>query len=344
MSIEKAIGDISPEYLYTKDAFKRMYDVLGEDAKEMGSANMDRPEEKKNNTEIGILPNFICPGAMKSGTSTLYKILSQHPDIYMPYKEIRYFSRDHWGKGCEWYLRQFSNHNGEEIVGEMSPQYMFTPEAPERIYQTLGSSVKFIFMLRNPAERAYSHYRMHKRYRLGVKPFDIITEEEIRGEKKDIIHKGLYASQIKRFLNFFPIGNMKFVLFENFVRNQKQVAEEIFDFLGVNRLENNRYDLHEYVDFMYKHEKLYKAELKIVYLIQKYIIRVLYKDKDTKYKKYRSLLHKAVVSTQKSNHELPKPPTEVIRKLLDFYLDDIEELERIVGINLDIWKTVSEEN
>ena len=103
---------------------------------------------------VDMLPNFICPGAQKSATTTLYEILKQHPDIYLPYKkELRFFSGDYWDRGIDWYEQQYEDYDGEKIVGDISPNYMRKQKIAERIYTTLGPDIKLLFMLRNPADR-----------------------------------------------------------------------------------------------------------------------------------------------------------------------------------------------
>lgn len=288
-----------------------------------------------------MLPNFICPGAMKSGTTTLYRLLKQHPDIYIPNKETRFFSDDNWHKGFDWYKGIFKNYKGHKVVGEISPQYMYRPEAAERINQVLGPDIKFVFMLRNPVKRAYSDYRMHKRIGLDDKPFEAYIEGEIPPWREDLdfIYKGLYTQQIRRFLKYYPLENMKFVIFEEFIRNQEHYLKEIFDFLDVDRDAEINYDLHENPDFVFKHERLRKAELRFASFIQKYIIRSLYKDKDTRMEKYSVLWHALVVSNKKSDKTAPKLSAQTMEALSKFYHDDIAALEKMIGRDLDIWKT-----
>ena len=278
---------------------------------------------------------------MKSGTTTLYRLLAQHPDIYLPRKEIRFFSSENWHKGFDWYKSLFDNYGGQKIVGEITPQYLYSDDAAGQIYRHLGPDVKFVCLLRNPVKRAFSDYRMHRRGGLDTKPFEAFIGEDFSPSHKDydFVHKGLYAGQINRFLNVYPIENMKFIIFEEFINDQETHLKEVFDFLGIDRDVQIEYELHENPDFIYKHEKLRKAELRLANFIQKYIIRVLYKDKDKRKEKYSVLWHSLVVSNERSDKKVPKPSGETIRKLTEFYREDIAELENIIGRNLDIWKT-----
>ncbi|SHJ50387.1 sulfotransferase family protein [Paramaledivibacter caminithermalis] len=193
-----------------------------------------------------MLPNFICPGTQKAATTSLYALLKQHPDIYIPEcKETHFFDSKKYYKGLDFYEKKFFNKVKEEkIVGDITPIYMYLEYIPKRIYQCLGKNIKFVFMLRNPIDRAYSNYWMWYRNGYETKTFeDAIKSEKSRINKSrfnkryySYIDRGFYAKQIKRYLKFFNKKNMKFVIFEEFVDNLYNVTNEIYDFLEVKRM------------------------------------------------------------------------------------------------------------
>lgn len=83
-----------------------------------------------------MLPNFIIPGAQKSGTTALRIYPAQHPDIYMVSKEIHFFdNEENYREGIGWYEKFFNDWNGEEAVGEKTPDYLYNEYAPNRIYK-----------------------------------------------------------------------------------------------------------------------------------------------------------------------------------------------------------------
>ena len=93
------------------------------------------------------LPNFMCIGASKSGTTTLYDILRQHPDIFIPsYKEPHFFdSPIVFERGVDWYENTyFRNVKNRKCIGDFTPSYLFEGKAPQRILRALGKDVKFI--------------------------------------------------------------------------------------------------------------------------------------------------------------------------------------------------------
>ena len=130
-------------------------------------------------TEQIKLPNFIVIGAPKSGTTSLFYYLGQHPDIYLPVrKELHFFSyeelskRNHGpgdaeivGNLCatyEQYVAHYRDVKTERAIGEVSPSYLYYSASAERIYSMLGS-IKIIAILRNPIDKAYSQYMHLKR-------------------------------------------------------------------------------------------------------------------------------------------------------------------------------------
>jgi len=174
------------------------------------------------------LPDFIIIGAQKSGTSSLYYYLIQHPQLLPSFrKETHFFdggkcpSVDNFEKGQAWYRAHFplrKNISNNQKTFEASPLYIFNPLAPRRIYD-LVPEVKIIALLRNPTERAISHYFKEKRKNWeSLSIYEALQEEEKRLEsvikekdyKNDIfIHhsyksRGLYKDQLERYLNYFP--------------------------------------------------------------------------------------------------------------------------------------------
>jgi hypothetical protein len=171
------------------------------------------------------IPRFIIIGAQRCGTTSLYSYLIGHPYVASALqKEIHFFDLN-FKKGVSWYRTQFPQL-GEQgfITGEGSPYYIFHPHVPKRIFDTVPRA-KLILLLRNPVDRAYSHY--HHEVKLGVEPLsfeDAIDREEERlhGQGEKIIAdesyysfnhqhysylcRGVYAYQLTVW-NSFSLGN-----------------------------------------------------------------------------------------------------------------------------------------
>ena len=203
------------------------------------------------------MPNFLIIGAAKAGTSSLYHYLKQHPQIYMsPKKELRFFSLvgeklDFCGPGdkqlyrknsitdLETYRSFFSGVADEIAVGEASPGYLYYPNAPENIKSYIPEA-KLIAILRDPVERAYSHF-LHN-LRKGKEPLtdfaQAIQEEETRTQGNwsrnwHYLKTGLYYAQVKRYFNTFDRRQIKIYLYEEFSRTPLKVVQDIFSHLDV---------------------------------------------------------------------------------------------------------------
>jgi hypothetical protein len=151
-----------------------------------------------------ILPDFIIIGAMKSGTSSLFAYLSQHPQLYPSCKkEVHFFDGglnpkiDTFEKGQAWYRAHFpltSKMSIDSKTFEASPLYIFNPLAPKRIFD-LVPNVKIIAVLRNPIERAISHYFHEKRKNRESLPiYEALLNEEKRLEP--VIKRKDYKNRI----------------------------------------------------------------------------------------------------------------------------------------------------
>ncbi|MDA3822162.1 MAG: sulfotransferase [Bacteroidales bacterium] len=201
-------------------------------------------------------PNFIVVGAPKSGTTSLFYYLRQHPDIYLPIKkELHYFSysqiAEHSnGPGdlvtlnslCaskEEYLNHYNDVRYESFIGEVSPSYLYYANVAEQIKKELGTA-KIIVMLRNPIEKAYSQY-MHlvRDQREHLDFYDALLAEPERKKNKwgDFwlyASSSLYSEKLKIYQSVFGEENVKVVLFHDFINNPDAVLVDVFEFLGVD--------------------------------------------------------------------------------------------------------------
>ncbi len=231
---------------------------------------------------------FICVGAQKAGTTSLHNILKQHSEIFLPKKkEIPFFhDEDKFQKGIDWWLKEnYHNVKHEKAIGVINPEYLFFPKACERIYKHLGPDIKIIIILRNPVERAYSHYMMNIRRGIENLSFeDALSEEKNRITLSDYkknysyISRSLYSDQIKRFLKTFQKENFLFLSFENdIIENRDLTLKKIEDFLEIN---------HENINVNIKSndakESIYPSINKIIFgknKIVKFVANILFSKK-----------------------------------------------------------------
>ncbi|MBA2598421.1 MAG: sulfotransferase domain-containing protein [Chloroflexia bacterium] len=182
-----------------------------------------------------LAPDFVIIGAQRGGTTSLHTYLSAHPQIQTaPTKELHYFT-DRFARGRDWYLGQFPRDlPAGTLTGEASPYALFHPLAPRRLHET-APEAKLIVLLRNPIDRAYSHYLLERAR--GDEPFDFssaLDAEAVRlaGEEAALManpdyhsdpHKhfsyvarGDYASQLERWFALFPSRQLLILRSEDF--------------------------------------------------------------------------------------------------------------------------------
>lgn len=197
---------------------------------------------------VEFLPGFFVLGAQKAGTTTLHDRLSRQPEVYLPrQKETHFFSHDErYERGLPWYLAQFRHIDGSALVGEVDPEYLFFPEAAARM-RALGLAPRFVVLVREPLDRAYSQYRMSVRRGLEELSFaEALHQEDARlatGEKMHLRHhsymaRGRYTEQIERFRTTFPDSELLVVKFEDLFHPDKGAAEfvRLCRFIGLDKV------------------------------------------------------------------------------------------------------------
>ena len=181
------------------------------------------------------LPDFIIVGGMKCGTSSLFKYLDQHPQLFgSSHKEVRFFSRDDfYARGESWYRAHFprlSDMPKGSLAFESTPDYLFFPQAPSRIATVLPDA-RIIILLRNPTERAISHYFHNiKKGREKQSILDAMREEGAVYKRRS-----MYKEQVERYYDLFNRSNIKIVSSELFFNSTMNVLRDIYEFLDVDR-------------------------------------------------------------------------------------------------------------
>jgi len=284
-------------------------------------------------------PNFMCVGAQKAGTTTVFEILRQHSHIYLhPKKELHFFDREEeYKKGFNWYINTYFNNVKKEMaIGEITPNYMCEEYVPERIYKDLGANIKLIFILRNPANRAFSHYNMNINRGLKNKSFDFIVnnwkENEINSTDVayHFIKRGFYDVQIQNFLHYFNKENCLFLLFEKDIEQNIDITiKKIQDFLVLPKEKLNS-NIKLNVAGINKSQKIDTIlnTKNPINTIAKYSIPN---------KRIRNNIKLFISKRNKreiDNTELMKFKNHMIKNI---YYNSIKETEKIIGQDLSIW-------
>jgi len=246
----------------------------------------------------GVLPTFLIIGAQKSGTTSLHYYLNQHSLIFASpiQKEIHYFDSNYY-RGVSWYKKYFptkqdiARKSKNFHIFETSPYYLFHPAVPYRVHKTLPN-VKLIIILRNPIDRAISHYWHSVKLNRETREFEEACLDELNQilddneEKKyflndyyfninhlhySYLRRGFYGSQIQKWFDFFDRKQFLFLRYEDFFSDPKSGLEKVFNFLecDMNGLETNlhfqKYNSGCYkssinVNFRTRLEKIFEAD------------------------------------------------------------------------------------
>jgi len=287
---------------------------------------------------------IIGVGAQKSGTSTLAKILSKHRNVFVPScKEVHFFDKkERYKKGVKWYKKSISSNSKDVLYGaDVTPIYMYHDKVPARIVNTLGRQVKIVFLLRDPVERAYSHYWMNVRRGDETLSFEeaISCEDErlkkcpMYRRKYSYIDRGFYDEQISRFLRLFDRDNIIFFRFGEFVNNQKKSGERLYDFLGLEFDHTSVGQVHENRSSMFRselaHKFLSRRAPSLIKWIGKTVIPI-------------TSWRRGVINWLRCLNEkqFTKPPMGTVLRcnLRSEFSNSIRRTESLTGMDLSSWK------
>jgi len=223
---------------------------------------------RKITSPLRILPDFIIFGVGRCGTTSLYNYLTEHPNVgSAQVKEIFFFDY-HFHKGVGWYQKHFPlpRYYKRFMTGDATPSYIHHPLAPHRIKELLPQ-VKLIVLLRNPIDRAYSHYCQTMNGKLNPQfPFEIvvryqITErnffarEKILGDEQYFrqvyyptayLSKSVYLENLKRWFQVFPKEQILVLKNEEMSADPQKIFQKTIEFLELPRWELKEYKKYNY--------------------------------------------------------------------------------------------------
>jgi len=182
-------------------------------------------------------PDFICLGTQKSGTSSLYSMLCNHPQIVPNCykKEVKFWNYS-YDKGIDWYKSCFPNIQ-EKITGDVTSNYFWYVN-PETMYKDLPSSVKIIVIFRNPIDRMYSFYNWLKKHPCEFHPIENKSFEE---SIPCFLEESNYRQYLEKWINIFGKNRILPIIFEEFISKQEE-WNKICDYLDVQR--NKKENVH----------------------------------------------------------------------------------------------------
>jgi hypothetical protein len=295
-----------------------------------------------------ILPNFLIVGAAKSGTTSLYHYLRQHPDIFMPeWKELSLFIGDSYGplhrvKKPSYYRIAFSKIKNQSVVGEASTAYLFDEAAPGIIKAQLGT-IRIIIILRDPVAMSYSLYN-HQFRKEGetLENFEeALAQEKHRRNNPEFredcygwhanyyyYHRGLYYEQVKRYMDVFGEENVRVIIFEELTADTINVVKETFQFLGVDDTFVSEISVHNPAGSIIKIPRFWSDKGLLL--------------KTAQFVFSKNLIKKIPHLLRNIGRKPPRPiNAATAERLRKRFYADICRLEKLIAKDLSAWKNAS---
>ena len=270
-------------------------------------------------------PNLLVIGAQKCGTTTLHNYLDCHPEIFMSkYKELVFFIESRaWNKGVSWYESQFPVP--AKVRGESSQGYTNYPHfagVPERIKQVTPDA-KFIYMVRDPIERAVSQYLQRVG---GFREHRSFEEALTSRAGESYIAVSKYYMQLEQYLRHFPADRILIVSLESLIRSKRDVLRRVFRFLEVDE---DFYDEEAYASV------LNRSDLK---LQPNRLARFLLHPRWRRHVHHR--LAKLVKRSMGTPLERPVVTEKLQRLMVDALAADVAQFRQFTGQSFSEWKNI----
>lgn len=281
-------------------------------------------------------PDIFLVGAPKCGTTSIYNYFAQHPSIFVPeLKEPHYFAMPEVGRTYypveliqdeSKYLSLFRNKREEQLSVDCSPSYLQFPETPKRIHAA-NSEAKIVAVLRNPTQRAISHYLMDQRF--GLQPHKLMeciqdsTSHPI--SYREYVKNGFYAEQITRYWDTFSPDQVMIIFFEDLNSDTETTVKGIFNFLGVRQDVDINYNIRANVGRQYRSSLLKR----FIHSYQWRAIRSIFPNR------LKASIHSRI--TYKTSNKTEFKGEEYV--LNSIFKSDILKLEKMLGKPLKHWTT-----
>ncbi len=297
--------------------------------------------------------NLFVPGAAKSGTSSLHDLLNLHPEICMSKnKEPHFWTNKIVSENTEqdimYYLKNFNLEKSYSYYGESSTGYFYFDLFKNNLLTLKKLKPKFIFILRNPIDRVYSHYcyvkslgseddnfkdAVLKDHQKNPQPEDLLPELIV----KNYYQYSLYGKWLSKFYEIFDEDQIKVILFEDFKENQLQTLNECFDFLKLPKLDTIP-EIKSNVTVKTKFPKMYKR-LRILTLSKNRFRDVVKHFFPKKFRrKYKKNISEAFLNLTKTNERYPKLSEEQREWLFQLFKEDVELLKKITSMDFKKWE------
>lgn len=286
-------------------------------------------------------PDIYIVGAQKSGTTTLYDWISQHPEIYAHplAKDYPFFSNKRtYHDGTKQFYSFTKSASDNQLVLGGDANALYASLAPQRMYKVMPNA-QLIAILRNPVDRAYSAYRHAVERLLENRSFEQAVTQELDGMKyksedglyRDYLAHGHYQKQLKRVKHFFDSEQIKIIFFEDLKQQPLQVIKKIFQDINLS----------EFIPEMkIKNRTKGGARSRLLAKILSWspssrIVRSTGKMMIPF--SIRTGVRRKLTLYNRTEQPWPKLPDHIRKCLDEYYFDDIKRLESLLGYTIPSW-------
>jgi hypothetical protein len=284
---------------------------------------------------VPVLPTFLVIGAMKSGTTSLWRYLSAHPDVFMctPKEPNFFIAEGNWHLGVDWYASLFVRGVGRRAVGEASVAYTLFPHhrwVPKRIRQVLPEA-RLVYLMRHPLERMISHYRHMVTKGTERRPID-----EALLQTPVYLDASRYALQIEQYLHHFDRSQMLLLTTDELEARREEALRRVYAFIGVDPG-----FLPEIADRAYHRADELRRPTRITFFMRR-------RKRTRLYWRLRRMVPESVwAAAYRATSRRPppsgvRPSEEARRQLVEMLRPDLERLREHLQGDFDCWGLLGE--
>jgi len=284
---------------------------------------------KKQSTQY-----LFCIGAQKSGTSYLYQLLKQHKAIcFSKYKETHFFShKQNAQKDFGAFDKLFSPTEQTKFLADFTPEYLPDKEALQTLSLLGKEKVKIIILLRNPINRAFSHYNMKVSRGKYHKSFEYLVNKEVYKPQKakSVLGRSMYDRQLDNVFSLFDKESVMIETFEHFIKNKEETIHNILKFLELKEDIIINYDV-------YKHPQKNTRILGLGYLFFKIPLRIRRQIFETN--RVIERIIKGIIEKSKVKIKRKKVIKEgTIELLKTYYANSNKYIKDKYGVDISEWQ------
>lgn len=299
-----------------------------------------------------MLPNFVIIGAQKAGTSFMVRCLKEHPDVFLPVSETRFFEDpDYLHSDIKQLYHPFRYVSQEKAVGIKRPSYLARPECPARIFKHLPDA-KLVAILRNPVERAIAGY--YHEMKCGFIPMMSLEDgmaKVLSGAytdshpiAQDIINFGFYHRHLTRYLEFFDKDQILVQLFDDLKANPLESIRQVYRFLCVDE----RFVPTALAVKSQRNPGVYSLTRIRWLSLRNPFMYTYYHHRTRRHRKQPTPLNRLInrgiteidgkLLARLCDNSKPNPSPDLRARLFTTYAEDINRLEDFLGRELQSWR------